>query len=385
MKNSFLQLKKPSFNSTFQLDKKKILFKKLIIKKKNNNNNNISNCDSKNNALLNKFSLRKNYSQRIKMQKQKSMNDINNSMSNNDSNIKTNELDNKLFYKSSSSINKNARSINKFNNNSVIKYNVNNSNIISMSNTNMKTSEETKTKFDNTMINFIKINSSVNNENLNKSNKIKLPKLNYNKKKNKRKIPFLLKSYSSKITSNDIYLHYLKEDENDKNKVYSLYDFIKYLDTNTKKFNYGLDKIYGSTKSFISRINEIKKNKNIAKKNDFVIEDYQNTMLKLLKNHMDEKYLNVLEKRYKSFDKIHYGMLIPKGRYIDLADKLKDFLSKDIFEKMKNLDKNYKLYIEKKKELQSKNLSELEKKDKFFDEFEEYLENREKNKKKFKI
>jgi hypothetical protein len=389
MKNSFRQLNKPLFNHTFQLDKKNVLLKKIIIKNKSKNNNFISNYASKSNLLTNKYFLRKNYSQRINLHRKKNINDFNNSFAN-DSNTKMNEVDNKIKFRNSNCTNKNTSAIQLNNNNSKIKnivnssLNDNNVSNVSMGNLNIRIPEEAKTKLENSInskINLNKNNSSINNESSNPTNNIKLPKLFNSKKKTKRKIPFLIKSSSTKITSNDIYLHYLKEDENDKNKIYTLYDFIKYLNNNHKRFNYGLDKIYGNSKSFIKRMNEIKKNKCIAKKNDFYIEDYQKTMLKLLKKHINEKYLNNLEKSYKVFDNKNFGLLIPNGRYINLAYKLKDFLSKDIFENMKKLDKNYKLYVEKKKELKEKSSLELEQKDKFYEELDEYLENLEKNKK----
>ena len=67
------------------------------------------------------------------------------------------------------------------------------------------------------------------------------------------------KSRKKKISTKYIYLHYLKENEKDKSKSQTVYNFSKYLKNNNKKFNYGFDKIYGDNPSFICRINEIKK------------------------------------------------------------------------------------------------------------------------------
>ena len=55
-------------------------------------------------------------------------------------------------------------------------------------------------------------------------------------------------------------------------------------------------------------------------------------------------------------------MMVPRGRYIDLAEKLKDFLSKEMFEKVKMMDKNYMIYLEKKEEILNKNNEEYNKK-----------------------
>ena len=234
-----------------------------------------------------------------------------------------------------------------------------------------KTLEESKSKIENTNIYESYMNKNINNENeniinSNKSIKILLPKLNYKKKP----LPFIIRSKNNKITANDIYLHYLKENENDKNKNErqpTIIDFAKYLKhIDNKKFNYGFNKIYGDDENFKNRINEIKKNKNIALKNDFNIQDYQKTLLKLLKKRVSEKSLEKLETRYKLFNERNYGMMIPRGRYINLADKLKDFLSKDIFEKVKRMDRNYVIYLEKKEELKHRNSLESANKNNFY-------------------
>ena len=194
----------------------------------------------------------------------------------------------------------------------------------------------------------------------NKNAKILIPKI-YKKNNREKLLPFLEKSRKKKISAKDIYLHYLKENEKDKSKSQTIYNFSKYLQNNNKKFNYGFDKIYGDNPSFICRINEIKKNNFIAYKKDFNILDYQNTLLKLLKKKVSPKNLENLESSYKLFNERNFGMMIPRGRYIDLADKLKNFLSKDIFEKVKRMDKNYLLYLEKKEEeLISKNSEEID-------------------------
>ena len=213
-----------------------------------------------------------------------------------------------------------------------------------------------------------KINRNESSDNINinqtlsknKNAKILIPKI-YKKNNREKLLPFLEKSRKKKISAKDIYLHYLKENEKDKSKSQTIYNFSKYLQNNNKKFNYGFDKIYGDNPSFICRINEIKKNNFIAYKKDFNIQDYQNTLLKLLKKKVSPKNLENLESSYKLFNERNFGMMIPRGRYIDLADKLKNFLSKDIFEKVKRMDKNYLLYLEKKEEeLINKNSEEID-------------------------
>ena len=160
---------------------------------------------------------------------------------------------------------------------------------------------------------------------------------------------FLLKSKKKKVSANEIIIHYIKENERDNSKNIPFNEFTKYLKNNEfVKFNYGIDKIYGNTKSFLRRVEEIKKNNVIAYKNDFNIENYQNTLLKILKKRVTEKSYNKLQRSYKLFNERNFDIIIPRGRYVNLAEKLKDFLSKDIYEKMKRTDRNYLLYLTKK-------------------------------------
>jgi hypothetical protein len=198
-----------------------------------------------------------------------------------------------------------------------------------------------------------------------KENEETLPKLT--RKKISQKMPFLLKSKKEKITANYIIYHYLKENERDISKNVPFNNFKKYLkDNDYKKFNYGLDKIYGNTKSFLRRVDEIKKNNVIAYKNDFNIENYQNTLLKILKKRVTEKSYNKLQRSYKLFNERNYDIIIPRGRYINLAEKLKDFLSRDIYEQMKRTDRNYLLYLMKNKALKNKKETENEIKETFY-------------------
>ena len=337
--------------------------------------------------LINKnpFILKKNYSQDFldtKESKQLKDKNINKSMINLNSYNKTILVDKRNLFKKkyfnkkhplyqSQNIYKNSNINNKLINNSMISR--------SLNHIDSKTLEETKSKLENSNINEISdriVNESLiepkNSSNNNKSIKLLLPKLfNSLKKRNKKKnISFLAKSRHKEISATDIYLHYLKENENDKNKIDNqptIVDFAKYLKNNeNKKFNYGFDKIYAKDQSFNNRINEIKKNKNIALKNDFHIEDYQKTLLKLLKKRVSQKFLENLESRYKLFNERNYGMTIPRGRYIALADKLKDFLSKDIFEKVKRMDRNYIIYLEKQEELSQKKTMEIENRNNFY-------------------
>ena len=92
---------------------------------------------------------------------------------------------------------------------------------------------------------------------------------------------------------------------------------------------------------------EIKCNKIIAYKKDFNIEEYQKTLLKLLSKKMERKFYNNLEESYKIFNQKTSGRQFPRGRFYILADKLKDFINDKMIEKIKLMDKSYKLYLKR--------------------------------------
>ena len=335
--------------------------------------------------------LRKNYSQDyIDFNKIKKRNELNISgvlTTNHDYNIRTIFLDNKKAFNSICQ-NKKYMNLKK-----PLYTNINNKFNNSNKSTNYldsKSFDETKSKLDNKC--YTNINSSINidpNINSNQDNakcqiqiqnenhdeiqnenqkqnpiKISLPLLFKPKKKyfKRKHISYLIKSKNKKISAKDIYLHYIKENEidNSNNKIYynsTKDEFVKYLkDIENKKFNYSLEKIYGNDKNYVKRINELKKNTNIAFKKDFNIEDYQWTLMKLLKKRISDKSMENLGKSYKVFNERNFGTMVPKGRYINLADKLKDFLSKEIFEKVKRLDRNYKIFLEKNEQANQRNL-----------------------------
>ena len=203
-----------------------------------------------------------------------------------------------------------------------------------------------------------------NTNNISKADGHTLPILNRTKRQKDKMWAFLKKSRKEKTSANEIIIHYLKENERDTSKNIPFNNFKKYLKKiDYRKFNYGLDKIYGNSETFLRRLEEIKKNNIIAFKNDFNIESYQSTLLKILKKRVSEKSYIKLQTSYKLFNERNFGVLIPKGRYLNLAEKLKDFLSKDIYEKMKKTDRNYLLYLRKQKE--EKNKKEMENQSKF--------------------
>ena len=371
---------KDSNRSVFSENRKSKIYNNIKL------NNNESNIMGVNNYLS---KLKKNYSQEYinfsNKNKRNELNIINNITVNLDSNNNKHILiENKKLLKK---IYQNKK-INNLKSQSLSKNNINNSNNVNKSTNyvDSKTLDDTKSKLENkdnqniiSNINEDIINSQSQIQNENKEEdpkhiKIVLPPLYKFIKKNrvKKNASYLIKSKNKNISANDIYLHYLKENEieKSKNKIEynsTLVEFSKYLKNNDyKKFNYDLEKIYGDDKNFIKRVNELKKNNNIAFKKDFNIQDYQRTLLKLLKKRISDKSMENLDRSYKLFNERNFGMMIPRGRYINLANKLKDFLSKEIYEKVKRMDRNYKIFLEKNEEMKHRNSLEFKNKNNFY-------------------
>ena len=169
--------------------------------------------------------------------------------------------------------------------------------------------------------------------------------LNKNTKKAKLcKNSFLKKSKNIKISAKDIFKHYLNENYGDKSEFKKI-NLMKYLQNKSKNIDFDFNEIYSTPKSFTRRIEEIKKNNIVAFKNDFDIQNYQSVLIKLLRRNVSYQNLENLEKNFTLPNERSCGVKTFKGRFVNLANKLKDHISFENREKLKMLDKVYKKYI----------------------------------------
>ncbi len=160
----------------------------------------------------------------------------------------------------------------------------------------------------------------------NNFSQIKIPKKRYFSK-------FFYKSQSKLVTSKRIFRHYIKEEEKDIVKP------IKYfLRGGAPKPVKDLKNIYKDNYKFDKRIKEIKCNNTIAFKEDFNILDYQSTLIKLLSNRISEKNLHELQKNFVLFNEKNFGIMGPKGRFTNMAEKIKYNIPLYLYEKIKKLD-----------------------------------------------
>ena len=356
------KLNKPSNNNSLRsIDKNfdknsSILFpeiKKKKLKQKERNKNNLYNSQkfiSKSNIIP---EINKNSNYRIITS---SLNIIDNSIISR--NVNQSKNNQSSFHKSynawiESSLNNktylsNRINFNKIINKSCIGFNDNNKENNSLNN---------RKKYKHKTQSFISKKNSINN----------LPNINNDLSKS-----FLMKK---KIPVKKIYGYYIKkESENIIKPIKNFDNFIKrkYRDPK-KRFN----KIYCINKSYLKRTKELKNNREIALKDDFDINEYQNAIMQFIENRVDSINLNSLGQNYREFnDKIN-KRYSPKGRFSNLANKIRNHAPIYLINKLRDLDKN-KL-IKRAKYLKSNiNIDKKpdNKKENYFEEFELYLENK---------
>ena len=213
-----------------------------------------------------------------------------------------------------------------------------------------------------TNINATKNNTNSNFENTKeaktKSTIFKTSQLNYNNKfpitkmlieqKNKDKnliishVPkyskFFYQSKNNNISSQTIYKYYLKKSASEITLPVKNYD--RLFDSKKKTVLEKLKRIYCENKNFDLILQELKDHKKLAYKDDFVIEEYQNTLLEILDKRISQKNLINLQEDYRELNKKIFNVFEPKGRFTFLAEKLKYSLPSFLIEKLKQLDKD---------------------------------------------
>jgi len=162
-----------------------------------------------------------------------------------------------------------------------------------------------------------------------------LTKKNLDNDKNKKRYfsKFFYKSQSKNITSKRIYEHYIKEEERD--KVEPEKPFLKFGAPRSIK---QLKNLYKDNVKFQKRLKELKLNKSIAFKDDFNVLEYQSTLVKLLSKRISLKNLYGLQKEFIVFNEKNFGLVGPKGRFTNMAEKIKYNISFYLYEKIRKLD-----------------------------------------------
>ena len=213
------------------------------------------------------------------------------------------------------------------------------------------------TKNTNTNDDISKEDKNASNFNKSKSTIFKISKINLSKypiskiSEKKQK-----KTYNSSLINIPKYSKFYHQSQKDSIGAHTIYNY--YLNKSvpeitlpvknyTKLFNdkkqtvmEKLKRIYCENKNFDSLMRELKDNHKLAYKNDFDIEEYQNTLLELLEKRVSQKHLIDLQDDYRDLNKKMFNVFEPKGRFTFLAEKLRYNLPSFLLEKMKQLDRD---------------------------------------------
>ena len=117
--------------------------------------------------------------------------------------------------------------------------------------------------------------------------------------------------------------------------------FTKYI---IKKFKSPRDKLnvlYGLNEGNIRRIKELKANKFIVFKKDFKLKEYQKILCGMIKKRCSNDSIIYLKKKYEKFNdemKSYKKNHIHKGRYAQLADKIRKNAPNYLLNRLKKLD-----------------------------------------------
>ena len=173
-----------------------------------------------------------------------------------------------------------------------------------------------------------------------------------------------------------IYEYYISQES--KNVIKPIKNFSKFIKRKYRDPKKRFNKIYCINKSYLRRTKEIKNNNYIAFKNDFDIDEYQNAIMQFLQNRVDIQNLHILMQNYKDFNEKINRKFSPKGRFTNLANKIRNNAPTYLINRLKDLDKNKLIkrakFLKTKIDIDGK--STENKKENFFEEFDLYMENK---------
>ena len=222
---------------------------------------------------------------------------------------------------------------------------------------NLENFEEKKNNEANT-INSFNNNSIIENKNSSNLSPYKFSK-------------FYQHSKNINVSAREIYEHYISEEINQ--KVRPIDNFTKFFQKKFSSPKNKLYKLYNIDNLYINNILELKRNNSIAYKDDFNIQEYQKILLGMLKKRIPSNSLFCLRQNFKRFNEKYLKGFIPhKGRYTNLAEKIRDSAPIFLINKLQKLDAEKIKERAKYLKVRENNLKKVDP----FDEFRFYLENK---------
>jgi len=187
------------------------------------------------------------------------------------------------------------------------------------------------------------------NEDLNKSDNVKSNTSSIEKSQIKKRIKFKPFGFSefynisknSDVSARSIYEHYILEEMKDETPDIKS-NFTKYLLKKFKDPKQKLNELYGINEENSRRIKELKSNNALALKDDFNVKEYQTILCGMIKKRCTNDSIIFLRKKFEKFnDEMKYFKrnFKYKGRYTQLADKIRKNAPSYLINRLKQLDK----------------------------------------------
>ena len=146
-------------------------------------------------------------------------------------------------------------------------------------------------------------------------------------------------SKNRNVSARNIYEYYISEEIKDDNIPDPIDNFTKFIEKKYRNPNKKFDKLYGIKKSHLARLQEIKNNNSIAYKEDFDLKEYQNILCGMIKKRVRNDNIYILKEDFKKFnEKLNNGFLSHKGRFSQLAEKIRYNAPSYLVDKLKKLD-----------------------------------------------
>ena len=195
------------------------------------------------------------------------------------------------------------------------------------------------------------MSKELTNEDLNKSDNIKSNTSSIEKSQIKKRIiynkfkpfgfsEFFQISKNPEISARSIYEHYILEEMNDETPDVKS-NFTKYILKKFKDPKQKLNELYGINDENTRRIKELKSNNALALKDDFNVKEYQTILCGMIKKRCTNDSIIFLRKKFEKFnDEMKYFKrnFKYKGRYTQLADKIRKNAPSYLINRLKQLD-----------------------------------------------
>ena len=143
-------------------------------------------------------------------------------------------------------------------------------------------------------------------------------------------------SKNRNVSARNIYQYYISQEYKDKVSD-PINNFTKFIEKKYRKPKIKFNKLYGINKPYLLRLKELKDNNSIAYKDDFDLKEYQNVLCGMIRKRVRSDNIYILKEEFKKFnEKLNKGFISHKGRFTQLAEKIRYNALSFLIDKLKN-------------------------------------------------